>query len=841
MPSSLGAYFVDVLPDFSKTGPKIARELPKHVPASAGRKLGGSIGANLGGGIRVGMFGQLRNMAGLLGGAFAAVKSVQIFGSFITDARESAKIGRITAQVLKTTAGAANVTARDVDRLSQSLSNQTAIDDELVQTGANLLLTFKNVRNEPGKGNDIFNQATAAALDLSAAGFGSVDSAAKMLGKALNDPLKGLTALGRAGVTFTKGQREQIEAMVEAGDVLGAQRIIMQEVASQVGGAAAAAADPMQRLRVVAENLGERVGTALLPMIEDVATWLGDNLPRAIDAGQEAIGGIIAGFRDGETSAQGWMGVLQDAGAVARDVFEWIKDPAIPTLKDLVGWVKDNEESLTVFVATLGFAYGAFKAFTIITTVTTALKALRPAIIAVNLALAANPILAVVALIGFLVTAFITAYNTSEDFRNNVKKAWADIQRAFWTGVQAVANFMLTFAELILDGAEAAFGWVPGLGDKLRTAQGKLSEFRHNVNTELDKLKNKNVAVSIDLSTDAAREAAAVKATFTRYYASGGAVFGSGGPTADQVNAKLSAGEHVWTAAEVDAFGGHGAMQAFRKQVLSGQVHGYARGGMVISAHTPSRQAIGGAVEDIDSAITDYTSQHAMYVARQLQRLATQQAKNLLTSGATFGALSTGLASGPGGWVFPLPRGRYTVGRGPVGHGYNAYDFPAAYGTPIYAAKAGMVSRAADLTYSYGRHVYINHAGGWQTRYAHMARRLVGAGQMVRAGQQIGLVDSTGNSTGNHLHLEALLGGTRVNPRGVWRFDSGGWLPPGLSLAFNGTGRPERVTASDHPPMELSDRSIRKLADQLARTNAAAIGSAQRQSAHSDSVYVRTS
>jgi phage-related protein len=105
-------------------------------------------------------------------------------------------------------------------------------------------------------------------VDLSAAGFGSVDSAAKMLGKALNDPVKGMTALGRAGVTFTKGQQKQIKALVKSGDLLGAQKIILGEVRSQVGGAAAASATAGEKMRVAWDNAKEGLGTALLPAID---------------------------------------------------------------------------------------------------------------------------------------------------------------------------------------------------------------------------------------------------------------------------------------------------------------------------------------------------------------------------------------------------------------------------------------------------------------------------------------------------------------------------------------------------------------------------------------------
>lgn len=224
---------------------------------------------------------------GKIAGAMAAVATVSVFKSFIDEARESRKVAALTQSIIKSTGGAAKISAKQVGDLATAISNKTGVDDEAVQSGSNLLLTFKNVRNEVGKGAKIFDRATAAAVDLSAAGFGDIAGASKMLGKALNDPLKGLTALGKAGVTFTADQKKQIETLVKTGDILSAQKIILKEVESQVGGAAAAAADPMEKLGVIIGNVKETIGTAFLPIVDKAATWLGNVLPGAVDkAGQ---------------------------------------------------------------------------------------------------------------------------------------------------------------------------------------------------------------------------------------------------------------------------------------------------------------------------------------------------------------------------------------------------------------------------------------------------------------------------------------------------------------------------------------------------------------------------
>jgi murein DD-endopeptidase MepM/ murein hydrolase activator NlpD len=90
-------------------------------------------------------------------------------------------------------------------------------------------------------------------------------------------------------------------------------------------------------------------------------------------------------------------------------------------------------------------------------------------------------------------------------------------------------------------------------------------------------------------------------------------------------------------------------------------------------------------------------------------------------------------------------------------------DIAVPTGTAILATKDGVVSRAGWIG-SYGYAVYLEHSDGSQTRYAHMSRVLVRSGQRVRQGERIGLVGSTGLSTGPHLHFEIRYAGRAVNP-----------------------------------------------------------------------------
>lgn len=245
--------------------------------------------------------GSLRGLGSAAVAASAGVAGLVVVGGRLVKAyEESAKVSRQTRAVLRSTGGVANVTAGDVDRLATATSRKTGIDDEAVASSSNLLLTFKNIRNETGKGRDVFNQATQAAVDLSAAGFGSLESTSKQLGKALNDPVKGITALGRAGVTFSQEQKQAIAALMETGrasDRVKAQQMILREVMSQVGGSAEAQATPFDRLRVTFENLQETLGAHLAPMAEKAAAAL-DKFLGEMQSGEGAGGRFVATLKD---------------------------------------------------------------------------------------------------------------------------------------------------------------------------------------------------------------------------------------------------------------------------------------------------------------------------------------------------------------------------------------------------------------------------------------------------------------------------------------------------------------------------------------------------------------
>lgn len=145
--------------------------------------------------------------------------------------------------VIRATGGAAGYTIGQLKEMASQMQAVTTVGDEVILSGMSILSTFRNIKG------DVFKDASMAALDMvtvmrqGKVTAEALDSQMIQLGKALNDPVEGLAALSRVGVQFTAEQEATIKALVETGDVMGAQRIILEELKNEFGGAAAMMAD----------------------------------------------------------------------------------------------------------------------------------------------------------------------------------------------------------------------------------------------------------------------------------------------------------------------------------------------------------------------------------------------------------------------------------------------------------------------------------------------------------------------------------------------------------------------------------------------------------------------
>jgi phage-related protein len=209
--------------------------------------------------------------------AFAAASAAVMFlkdqvSDLLRVTLDHQQIAAQTNQVLQSTHDVSRMTASAIDDLASSFSKTTMYSADTVQGGENLLLTFTQI------GKSVFPQATQAILDVSTAMHQDLKSSAVEVGKALGDPLKGMTALQRIGVTFSASQKEAVKQMMAVGNVAGAQKIILKELATEFGGSATAAgktfAGQMAILKNNMEDLKIKIGTALLPALTGFLTFI---------------------------------------------------------------------------------------------------------------------------------------------------------------------------------------------------------------------------------------------------------------------------------------------------------------------------------------------------------------------------------------------------------------------------------------------------------------------------------------------------------------------------------------------------------------------------------------
>jgi hypothetical protein len=208
--------------------------------------------------------------AAVAGAAVAAGAIVKFGADSVRAYEESAAIAQQTNAVIQSTGGIAGVTADEVQKLGSAFQHLTTYSDEDVRSAENLLLTFTSI------GKDIFPETTQVVLDMSTALGQSLKQSAIQVGKALQNPTVGLTALRRVGVSFTDQQTQVIEKLSETGHTAEAQQKILEELNKEFGGSAAAAADTysgkLAQLKNDFNDLQENIGHAVVPALDDAAT-----------------------------------------------------------------------------------------------------------------------------------------------------------------------------------------------------------------------------------------------------------------------------------------------------------------------------------------------------------------------------------------------------------------------------------------------------------------------------------------------------------------------------------------------------------------------------------------
>jgi hypothetical protein len=205
-----------------------------------------------------------------------AAAALGAFGGFMVNAARGAEDARIANEKLGSvlgTMGFGDATKR-VSAYAESLEKTIAVDADVIKATQTKLATFSNLTKTVRTAGGAFDRATKAALDMASAGFGTAEGNAVQLGKALQNPIKGITALAKSGIDFTDQEKEKIKALTESGNLLEAQNMILQAVEKQVGGTAENSASSFDKMKFALAGVSDTFGDMLLPVIDAIAPKL---------------------------------------------------------------------------------------------------------------------------------------------------------------------------------------------------------------------------------------------------------------------------------------------------------------------------------------------------------------------------------------------------------------------------------------------------------------------------------------------------------------------------------------------------------------------------------------
>jgi hypothetical protein len=291
-----------------------------------------------------------------------------------------------------------------------------AVDDELIKSTQAQLLTFKNLAVTADTAGGAFDRATIAAFDMAAVFGGTGEDNAVRLGKALQDPIAGVSSLRKVGVQLSEQQEAMIKTFVDAGDAASAQEIILQELETQVGGAAEATATASDKMQTSFDEMAESIGTGLLPIFEKLS----------------------------------------------------------PLVTNLFNYMGSNSGIILALAGLFGL--------------------LAVAILAVNFALNANPIVRIITLVTLLIGALVlladylvnTFVGSWGDFFNLIGEQWDGFVNAIALGIIAIAGFFSSvFAGLAAIVKGALNGVIGIIEGYINTVIGGINTLLGLINTVL--------------------------------------------------------------------------------------------------------------------------------------------------------------------------------------------------------------------------------------------------------------------------------------------------------------------------------------------------------------------
>ncbi len=333
----------------------VLKNIGKNIENSLGKQTQTNV-SSLTGAMQgtAGTFATLAIGAGAVGVALAGVgmvvsKVTNAFRGVMDAAGNSDQVMAQTNAVLRSTGAISGASAKQVLEIARSLSQLTPVEDEAIQAAENMLLTFTAI------GHETLPQATEAVLDMATAmNGGAIPSQEQLvnesirLGKALQDPILGITALRRVGVNFSDQQKEVIKNLVNTGQGLKAQQLILAELTREFGGSGAASlgtyGGAMKNLHNEINNVKEGLGQALSPAIQMVA----GQLAGAFAGAATFLQGKLAGLQAMVLRLTGaFMGMFGLVGGMVKLAFS----VATGQLDKIPGIVKETSGNLFANIA----------------------------------------------------------------------------------------------------------------------------------------------------------------------------------------------------------------------------------------------------------------------------------------------------------------------------------------------------------------------------------------------------------------------------------------------------------------------------------------------------------
>ena len=628
----------------------------------------------------------------------------------------------------------------------------------------------------------------------------------------------GAAALGLSGANL-EGYRANLDAMGESAGATDAAFDTMNEGLGPL-------VDRLKALGAVTlDRVGESIAGVMMPALDRLEVWWEQNGDRVL--------GFLRGV--GETVVVWWDEKARPAIAWLRDYFENV---TLPTLEKVAAFVMDR-----LVPAVREFAEGALEGLrSIIEKVQGAIERNRPQLELLGLAVMdtagfivdhLGPVLGwlareVLVAVGEKVALVIDGIGAFIEWMGEAK-------RAVQIGALEIAARFADMAADMLAAAAAAFSWIPGVGPKLEDAKRKVEVFRDGVNAALQGVRDREVRVNVQgytlsevIESENRRDAA--RARRGRAHGGPGPVEASGTSVSDSGIFRLSRDEHVVSAREVRAAGGHQAVAEWRRQVLEGRtLPGRARGGpadfRITAATRPGDPAaMAGGVERIRDGLA---VRLAKVERARLKKMAEQGLGGTPADLQSVAAWMRAQVGKPYGWGAVGP-GSYDCSgiwsaivnvmrsRNPHSRLFATASFSRGRGAGGFVPGGGNVELGVRPTGYGGKRIghmsgtffgtNFESAGGAGVRMGRSARsardgmfpflyHLPGYahGGQVQGDPPFDLLSRAGQAFAPHLAqvMKAANSGSAA------LYDEGGWLAPGVTRAVNLTGRREAVMPED--------------------------------------------